>query len=258
MKKTALITGASSGIGKELAKIHAQNGGDLVLVARNQERLGEIREELKSTFDIEIITIVKDLSIVGSAKELYEEVKTQNIDIQYLFNNAGFGLRGEFWELPWDRQLQMINLNMIALSELTYLFLPDFIARNSGKILNTSSVASLVPGPLQAVYYASKAFVTSLSNALSEELRNTSITVTALLPGATDTGFAKTANMDKTKGFAKMVTPQSVAKDGYDAMIRGDLEVITGLTITQKFLTSLAPLFPKKMILKQVREFQEI
>lgn len=256
MNKTALITGASSGIGKELASIHANKGGNLILVARRGKVLNEIKTNLEAQHNITVTTIVKDLSKAGSAKELYDEVKSKSIQVDYLINNAGFGLRGLFHELPLDRQQQMMQLNMISLTELTHLFLPEMISRNSGKILNTSSTASFMPGPLQAVYFATKAYVTFLSNALAEELSNTNITVTNLMPGATETEFAKTADMDKTDLFAKAASAHSVASEGYEAMIRGDLDIISGLTFGQKMMMRMIPFTPKKVMLKQVKNMQ--
>ncbi|MDB4091059.1 SDR family oxidoreductase [Crocinitomicaceae bacterium] len=258
MKNTALITGASGGIGKELATIHAEKGGNLILVARRQDKLNELKTELEKKHGVKVSTIAKDLSVAGAAKELFNEVESLGIQVDYLINNAGFGLRGKFHELPLERQSQMINLNMVALTELMYLFLPEMVARNSGKILNTSSTAGLMPGPLQAVYYASKAYVTFLSNAVAEELHETNITITALLPGATDTEFAKTSGMDKTSLFNKAASARSVAEDGYNAMMKGKLEVVSGLARSQKIMMSLLPFFPKKMLLKQTRQMQEV
>ena len=258
MKKTALITGASSGIGKELARIHAKSGGNLVLVARREDKLEELKAEIEANHDSEIMIIAKDLSKPGAASEIFKEVSEAGIDIEYLINNAGFGLRGKFHELPWDRQLQMIQLNMVTLTELTYLFLPGFVERNHGRVLNTSSTASLLPGPLQAVYYATKAYVTFLSNALAEELHDTNVTVTNLMPGATETEFAKTADMDKTGLFQKAATARSVAEDGYKAMLDGKLDIISGLSTTQKMMMAMLPLTPKKLALKQVRQMQEV
>lgn len=258
MSKTALITGASSGIGKELAHIHAEKGGDLIIIARSQDKLNALKNELEKQYKITVKTIVKDLSISGAAREVYDEVKASGIRVDYLINNAGFGLRGKYHELPWERQHQMMQLNMISLSELTYLFLPEFVQRNSGCILNTSSTASFMPGPLQAVYYATKAYVTFLSNALAEELHDTQVTVTNLMPGATETGFAETSGMDKTDLFKNTASARSVAEDGYQGMLEGKLDVISGLTFAQKILTSIIPLTPKKMILKQVRQMQEV
>ena len=142
MKKIALITGASSGIGKELAHIHAEKGGDLVIVARRADKLKELKEDLEQNHAATVCTIVKDLSVPGSAREVYDKVKSAGIEVDYLINNAGFGLRGKFHELTWERQNQMMQLNMVALSEMTYLFLPDMVKRNSGRVLNNTSTAS--------------------------------------------------------------------------------------------------------------------
>lgn len=258
MKNTALITGASSGIGKELARIHAEKGGDLIIVARRQDKLNALKTELENKYTIKVVTIVKDLSKPNAAKTLFDDIKAQNIQVDYLINNAGFGLRGRFHELPWERQQQMINLNMVALTELMYLFLPDMVARNSGKILNTSSTASFTPGPLQAVYFATKSYVTFLSNAIAEELADTNITVTCLMPGATETEFAKTSGMDKTGLFAKTATARSVAEDGYNAMISGKLDVVSGLTFSQKIMMKTVPFVPKRTMLKQIKQMQEV
>ena len=258
MKNVALITGASSGIGKELAHIHAEKGGDLIIVARRQEKLDSLKAELEQKHNIKVMTIVKDLSKPNSAKELYNEINTTGVRVDYLCNNAGFGLRGKFHELSWERQLQMINLNMVTLTELTYLFLPEMIARNGGKILNTSSTASFMPGPLQAIYFASKAYVTYLGNAIAEELHDTNITITTLMPGATETEFAATSGMDETGLFEKTVTARSVAEDGYNGMLAGKLDVVSGLTFSQKIMMKAIPFTPKKMILKQIRQMQEV
>lgn len=258
MNKIALITGASSGIGKELATIHAEKGGDMIIVARRQDKLTALQQELEAKYNVKVTIIVKDLSVYGAAKELYDEVQELNIKIDYLLNNAGFGLRGKFHELSWERQQQMINLNMTALTELMYLFLPEMVKNNSGKILNTSSTASYMPGPLQAVYFATKAYVNFLGNAVSEELHDTNVTVTTLMPGATETEFAKTADMEKTDLFKKAVSARSVAEEGYEGMLKGKLNVVSGLTLSQKMMISLTPFVPKKTVLKQVRQMQEV
>ena len=258
MKKIALITGASSGIGKELAHIHAEKGGDLVIVARRADKLNDLKNELEQKHSIKVTSIVKDLSVPGAAKEVYNEVKSAGIQVDYLINNAGFGLRGKFHELSWERQNQMMQLNMIALSELTYLFLPEMVKRNSGRIMNNTSTASFMPGPLQAVYFATKAYAAYFSNAVAEELHNTNVTVTNLMPGATATEFAKTADMDKTGLFKNAFSARSVAEDGYKAMLKGKLDVVSGLTFSQKMMMSMIPLTPKKMLLKQIRQMQEV
>ncbi len=257
MKKLALITGASSGIGLELAKIHAKNGGDLIIVARRVDKLQELKAELEKEYSVKVQIISSDLSQPGAAKELYKKKKKLHLKVDYLINNAGFGLLGKFYQLSWEKQLEMINLNIIALTELTYLFLPEMIARNSGKILNLSSTASLLPGPLQAIYFATKAFVTSFSNALAEELTDTKVTVTALLPGATATEFAKTSGLENTNLFQKTATASAVANDGYSAMLQGQLNQLSGLRFSQKILLLLIPFLPKKVLLKMVRKMQE-
>jgi hypothetical protein len=258
MKKIALITGASSGIGRELAHIHAATGGDLVLVARSTQKLNELKIELESKYKVIAVVVTKDLTAPNATQELYEEVKSLNIEVDYLINNAGFGGIGKFIERKLDEDVSMIQLNVVALTQLTHLFSQDFVKRASGKVLNVSSTASLIPGPLQATYYATKAFVTSFSNALSEELRGTGVTITNLMPGATDTDFGKVSGMDKTKLFDAPVSARQVAQDGYDAMLSGEIDIISGLTFSQKLLMKMMPFMPKKMVLKQIREMQEV
>lgn len=258
MKNTALITGASTGIGKELAHIHAENGGDLIIIARSEDKLETLKKELESKHSIKVLCIAKDLSLLEAPKEIYDEVKKAGISIDYLINNAGFGGLGKFHERSWEQDLAMINLNIVALTALTRFFLPDFVARNSGKILNTSSTASLMPGPLQAVYYATKAFVTSFSNAIAEELSDTNISVTNLMPGATETEFGATSGMDKTVLFDKAASARSVAEDGYNGMIKGKLDVISGITTAQKIMFGALPFMPKKALLKQIHQMQEV
>ena len=256
--KTALITGASSGIGKELARIHAEKGGNLILIARSEDKLNTLKTELESKYGVSAFVIVKDLSKQGAATGVYEAVKTAGLTVDYLMNNAGFGGQGKFHERDWQQDIDMINVNVVALTELTRRFLPDFVSRNSGKILNVSSTASLLPGPLQAVYYATKAYVTSFSNAIAEELHDTSVTVTALLPGATETDFAATSGMDKTNLFKNTFSARSVAEDGYNAMLEGKLEIFAGVTFAQRMTMTVVPLLPKKTLLKQVRHMQEV
>ncbi len=254
--KTALITGASSGIGKEFAILHASKGGDLVIIARNSESLNQLKKELEHRYKVKVMVIVKDLSLDNAPQEIYDEIKAANIEIDYLINNAGFGGRGEFHVRTMEQDMQMIAVNIIALTKLTKLFLPDFIQRNSGKILNVSSTAALMPGPLQAVYYATKAYVTSLGNAIWQEVKGTNVTITTLMPGAMDTGFAKAADMRNTPLFSKMVSPVDVAKAGYEGMLKGKMNVVAGLTIMQRLFLILAPFAPKKMMLKQIYDMQ--
>ena len=258
MKNVALITGASSGIGKELARIHASKSGDLIIVARSRGKLEELKQELETQYTVQVMVIEKDLAQAGAGREVYDEVKEAGEQVDYLINNAGFGGIGKFHEREWQKDLDMINLNIVALTELTRCFLPDMMKRNQGKILNVSSTASLLPGPLQAVYYATKAYVTSFSNAIAEELHDTQITVTALMPGATETGFGSVSGMDKTDMFKDTANPQTVAKDGYQAMVGGKLDVISGVPFVPRMMLKMLPFTPKKMILSQVRKMQEI
>lgn len=258
MNNTALITGASTGIGKELANIHAEKGGDLIIVARSNDKLKILKTELEKKYAIKVVVISKDLSDLNSAKEIFDEVEKAGIEIDVLINNAGFGALGKFHELDLARQISMINLNVTTLTALTHYFLPNFISRNKGKILNTSSTASFMPGPLQAVYFATKAYVTFFSNALSEELSDLNVTVTNLMPGATESEFGVTSGMDKTDMFKQTVTARSVAEDGYNGMLKGKIDVISGLSFGQKAMMAMIPFTPKKMLLKQVRQMQEV
>lgn len=259
MKKVALITGASSGIGKEFAQIHAHNNGDLVIVARRLDKLNALKSDLESKYDSQVTVIQKDLAAPNAAQEIYNTTKASGLKIDYLINNAGFGGRGKFYERSWNQDLDMIKVNIIALTALTRLYLPDFVVANNGKILNVSSTASLVPGPLQAVYYATKAYVTSFSNAISEELRDTNITVTTLLPGLTATEFAKKADLEKTNLFqGQNFSAAEVAKAGYEGMLKGKLDVMAALSVKQRIMMAMAPLAPKKSLLKQIYEMQEV
>jgi len=256
--KTALITGASTGIGRELAQIHAERGGNLVIVARNLDKLNALKANLEEKYGINVMVIAKDLERPDAPAEIYQEIKNAGIEIDYLINNAGFGGLGKFHERRWEQDLAMINLNIVALSALTRLFLPDFVRRNSGKILNVSSTASLMPGPLQAVYYATKAYVTFFSNAIAEELHDTAITVTTLMPGATETEFGRVSGMDKTSMFKQPANARKVAEDGYNGMLAGKLDVISGLSFLQKAMMYMLPVTPKKILLKQIRRMQEV
>ncbi len=244
--KVALITGASSGIGKELAHIHAERGGDLVIAARREDKLNEIKTELESQHGVKVIVIAKDLTLPEAPGEIYEAVQQAGVEVNFLINNAGFGGRGKFHEREWEKDLAMINLNVGALTALTRLFLPDFVKRNEGRILNVSSTAALMAGPLQAVYYATKAYVTSFSNALAEELHDTNITVTALMPGATETEFGSTSGMDQTSMFQNMFSARSVAEDGYNAMLGGELDIIAGVAFGQRIMMSMIQSYPRK------------
>lgn len=258
MQNVALITGASSGLWREFAIIHAHRGWDLVLVARRKEKLRELKQELSDEYNCKVMVIVKDLTKPNSVEDIKAELDKFWVQPEYLINNAGFGWIGKFSERSWKDESNMIALNVTVLTELCHIFLPEMKARGSWRILNVSSTASLLPWPNQAVYYATKAFVTSLSNAIAEELYDSDVTVTALLPWATETEFWKVSGMDKTSLFKKTVSAQKVAQDWYDAMLEWKLNIISWMSFPQKLLMKLIPFIPKKFLLKMVREWQEV
>jgi short-subunit dehydrogenase len=219
---TALITGASNGIGLELAKIHASKGDDLVLVARNKQKLDELKSELEAAHKVKVCTIGKDLSLPTAAKDVYDETTRQNFSIDYLINNAGFGDFGMFAETDWNKELQMINLNITALTHFTKLYLQDMVKRRSGKIMNVASTAAFQPGPTMAVYFATKAYVLSFSEAVNNEVSDKGITVTALCPGPTESGFQAAAALEESKMVKgkKLPSSKTVAEYGYQYLVQ--------------------------------------
>lgn len=257
MTETALVTGASSGIGAELARLHAARKGNLVLVARRADRLEALQAELEEAHGIEVTVIAEDLTDAEAPQRIHAAVKASGIEVGLLINNAGFGARGPFHEMPWDQSLSMIQVNAVALAGLTRLFLPDMVKRDAGRILNVTSTAAEVPGPLQAIYFATKAFAASLSNALVEELRETKVTVTNLMPMATSTEFAEVAGMAGTALFANTARPRAVAEDGYAAMLRGDMDVYGGMTRKRRIMQAVLKAMPKRAALRAVRRAQE-
>jgi short-subunit dehydrogenase len=227
--KYALVTGGTSGIGYELSKLLANDGYNLVIVARSDEQLQAVCNELRQ-FNTEVIPLQKDLFQKEAANEIFQELQNRGLTISVLVNDAGQGQSGLFHELPLQRHLEIIQLNVVALVSLTHLFLAEMVKRNEGKILNLASVVSKTPAPELAIYAASKAFVLSFSEALAAELKDSGVTVTALMPGRTDTAFFHRADMEDTKEYQehKLADPADVAKDGYDAMISGDSKIISG------------------------------
>jgi short-subunit dehydrogenase len=226
----ALITGATSGIGYELAKLFAKDSYNLILVARNEDRLQQVTDELKQQFSVEVTPLAKDLFRREAAQEIYQATQDMGITVNVLVNDAGQGEWGPFLEIELERELDIIQLNIASLLSLTKLYLRDMVQRNEGKILQVGSEAGKTPIPLLSVYAATKAFVLSFSAALANELKDTGITITALLPGATDTDFFHKANQEDTKGYreGKLAAPEEVAKDGYEALMRGESKIISG------------------------------
>jgi uncharacterized protein len=254
---TALITGASNGIGLELAKIHAAKGGNLVLVARNKMKLDELKAEMENQYNINVYTIGKDLSAPNAAQEVFNETTQQKITIDYLINNAGFGVFGMFVETDWNKELQMINLNITTLTQFTKLYLQDMVKRQSGKIMNVASTAAFQSGPTMAVYYATKAYVLSFSEAIDNEVSNKGVTVTTLCPGATESGFQAAAAMQESalvKG-KKLPTSKEVARYGYAAMLKGKTVAIHG--VMNWLLANSVRFTPRALVVKITRKIQD-
>jgi short-subunit dehydrogenase len=226
---TVLITGASGGIGYELAKLFARDHHNLILIARSGDKLAQIATELRAQ-NVTVKTIALDLATPLAAKFLFDQLQTEGIAIDILINNAGFGAFGEFAQMSTDVIFGQIQLNITSLTELTRLFLPAMLARRTGRIMNVASTAGFQPGPLMAVYYATKAYVISFSEALANEVGNSGVTATCFCPGATHTGFAKRAGNDKSRVFKQLgaMNVERVALDGYRAVMEGRTLAISG------------------------------
>ena len=256
MANTALITGASSGIGAAMARLHASKGGDLVLVARRKNALEALKQELERAHGISATVITADLSQADSAEKVYAATEAAGLRIDVLINNAGFGYYGKFHESDLARTQDMMQVNMASLVNLTHLYLQGMVSRNTGRILHVASAAGLMPGPLQAVYYASKAFVVSFSQAIAEELSGTGVTSTALCPGPVATGFEQAGNLEGTSTWDNAASADSVAACGYEAMTRGELLKINERSLNF-MLNWVAPLLPRRALLKQSRKTME-
>jgi short-subunit dehydrogenase len=246
--QTVLITGASGGIGYELAKQFARDRYTLVLVARNPERLAQVATELQNQFGNPVRTIPLDLENPAAPLFLFDQLQREGIPIDILINNAGFGAFGEFAAMAEGEILGQIQLNIAALTHLTKLFLSPMIPRHHGRIMNVASTAAFQPGPLMAVYYATKAYVLSFSEALANELRGSGVSVTCFCPGPTNTGFAKRAGNDESRLFKRIggMNAETVARDGYRGLMKGKTIVISG---TQNWLAAESVRFaPRKMV----------
>jgi short-subunit dehydrogenase len=232
MEKNALITGATAGIGYEFAELLASKGHALALVARDQARLAERAASLEARHKTRVITLAKDLSDPASAPDIFRDLQHRNFPVSVLINNAGFGVYGLFAETDLARELEMLQVNMASLVQLTKLFLKPMLDRREGRILNVASTASFQPGPRLSLYSASKAFVLSFSCALALELKGSGVTVTALCPGGTRTEFQRRAGMERTAIFSAAVlrpmTARRVAEIGYEAMLKGRPVVVAG------------------------------
>ena len=225
-----LITGTTSGLGREFARLFAQNGYNIVAVARNEVLLQQQKQELERQFGVEMVYIVKDLSAEDSAQEVYDEIKHKGINIDILINNAGFGSFGRYVDVDWQRQKGLANVNMLAVMQLSYLFGKDMDRRGEGKIVNIASIASFQAGPYMAMYYASKAFVRSFSEALHEEMKSSGVSVTAICPGPVATNFERNAHMINSAMFTRLrgYTPEGVAAKSYRAIMNNKAVYVVG------------------------------
>ncbi|MBN3947520.1 MAG: SDR family oxidoreductase [Nostoc sp.] len=256
-KKTALITGAAGGIGYELACIFAAHDYNLVLIDRNGIKLVEIAVKFQEKFGNVVTTIIKDLSISTAPEEIFTELQLANIKVDVLVNNAGFGIYGLFHETDLAAELEMLQVNLVCLTHLTKLFVKDMVKQGEGKILNVASAAAFQPGPLMAVYFATKAYILSFSEAIANELEGTGVTVTVLCPGSTASAFHERTGMADSKLLKgkKMMDAQTVAEIGFRALMKGKTIVIPGLL--NKILAKSVRFVPRNLVTKIVRSMQE-
>lgn len=254
--RTALITGASGGIGMELARLFAEQGVDLVIVARSEDSLNELKEELESVYGISVTVRAADLTRPQAVEDLVELLKERNIRTEYLVNNAGFGDFGPFHRSEWVKQAGMIDLNIRALTHLTHCMLPGMVARGSGRIMNVASTASFQPGPLMSVYYATKHYVLAFSEAIAEEVEDYGLSVTALCPGPTESGFQSAAEMEGSRlvNLLSMPSSRRVAEYGFRAMMKGKRVAVHGLL--NKLLAFSVRFTPRRMLTAMVRRLQ--
>lgn len=254
MKQTTLITGASSGIGLEFCKLFARDGYNLVLVARSTQKLESIALELRQAHGVDVTVLTEDLSQPGAAKKVFDVVQGRGIDIDILVNNAGFGIHRLLVETELDEVVQMLQINMVTLTELTRLFLSGMLRRKFGRILNIGSTGSFGPSPFMAAYVASKGYVLTFSEGLAEELRGSGVTVTALCPGVTPTGFqerAQVGNMPLV--HYGIMSAEKVAAAGYKAMLHGKRRVVPGFA--NQLLVMSMSLTPRTIMLPLARRF---
>jgi short-subunit dehydrogenase len=231
MSKTALVTGASAGLGTEFARLFAKDGHDVAVVARRRDKLETLAAEIKAEHGVEVHVVAEDLGKPGAGSRVASELAKRRVDIEFLVNNAGFGGIGKFVQRDLAGEFEMVQVNIVSILELTHALLPAMIARKSGRVLNIGSTAGFVPGPFMAVYYASKAFVNSFTEALSVELEGTGVTATVCCPGATATEFANVAGNDKTALFkSNVMSAKQVAQDAYRSMMRGEALHVIGFT----------------------------
>ena len=254
--RTALVTGASSGIGLEFARVFAHNRHNLVLVARNEQKLEELKRELEKKAGVSVKVIARDLAREEAPQEIYDELEREGIQIDALVNSAGYALYGKFTETDPQDEMNMMKVNMLTLTQMTNLFLPGMVARGYGKVLNLSSTAAFQPGPLMSIYYATKAFVLFFSEGIANELKGTGVTVTALCPGPTASGFQQRAAMERSRLVQSgLMDVRTVARIGYRGLMQGKTVVVPG---RRNALFSLFPrLVPRDVAAALIRRAQE-
>ena len=252
----ALVTGGTSGIGYELARLLARDGYNLVIVARGQDALDRTAKEFTDAYGIKVLPVSKDLFEKKAPFEIYDIVKAKGLQIDILVNDAGQGEYGEFVNTDIWREIDIIQLNITSLVALTKLFLRDMVDRGDGKILNVASIAGKIPGPLQSVYHGTKAFVHSFTEAIRNEVKDSGVTITSLLPGATDTDFFNKADMLKAKNVqdGKLADAADVARDGYKALMKGDDKVVSGFG--NKVQVALSNVMPDEQVANMVHKQQ--
>lgn len=257
IKRYALVTGATSGIGYELAKLLARDGYNLVIVARMPVLLDEVAIELSEDYGVSVVTLMKDLFNPDAGREVYEEVKARGITVSILVNDAGQGEYGNFADTDPERDIDIINLNIISLVTLTKFFLRDMLERNEGKILQLASVVGKVPSPLMAVYTGTKAFVHMFTESIIQEVKDTNVTITALLPGATDTDFYHKAHEQDSTLYreSELADPADVARDGYEALMNGESKVISG--VKNKMQVAMAAVTPDDALARKMGKQME-
>lgn len=256
MGNIALVTGASSGIGQEFARYHAEKGGDLIVTARREEELNTLKAELEKEHGTKVHVFAQDLGSRKDAEALYEKIKAAGLNVDVLINNAGFGGQGKHFDRALDDEMAMIDLNVVALVTLCHHIGKDMVAQGAGRILNVGSTAGFIPGPNQAIYFATKAFVQSYSQALAQELKDSGVSVTVLAPGYVETEFAERSGLTGTKLVSGGgATPRAVAKYGYDAMRRKELVAVNekGLGFALNWIVPFVPRWP---LLKMVERMQ--
>ncbi|WP_226677009.1 SDR family NAD(P)-dependent oxidoreductase [Rossellomorea aquimaris] len=257
MNKTVLITGASSGIGLNFSHKFAGSGHDVILVARSEGKLQTLSNVIENKYGVKTYVFTSDLSKPDASKKLYEEIKAQGIQVDIMINNAGFGLFGEFEQTELSKELDMIQVNITALTELSKYFGKEMVKRKKGQILNVASTAAFQPGPLMAVYYATKAYVLSFSEALANEWAPHGVKVTALCPGATKTGFSDAAELQSSKLFQSgVMSVEDVVEEGYKQMMTNTKTVIVP-GMKNRILTQSIRFMPRKMVTSIVRKVQE-